>query len=49
MRYIYFEDASFYWQSRTIMKSILNEVERAIDLEDEVIELREQVKQVQND
>lgn len=34
-RYLYFEDSSFYWQARTIMQSILKEVARCMEYEEE--------------
>lgn len=34
MRKIYVEDRPFYWQARTIMVSLLNEVERSLKYED---------------
>lgn len=32
-RTLYYEDESFFWQTRTIMNSILDEVERSIRVE----------------
>lgn len=48
LRTIYFEDASFYWQARTIMNSILNEVEIAIKYEDKCIELEKQIENMKS-
>lgn len=41
LRYVYFEDASFYWQARTIMNSLLAEIERSIKYEEQVIGIDE--------
>lgn len=41
LRCIYFEDASFYWQARTFMVSLLNEVERSIKLEEQLVIMQE--------
>lgn len=46
LRYVYFEDAGFYWQTRTIMNSILNEVERSIKFEEECIELKDKLNKL---
>lgn len=40
LRIIYFEDAGFYWQARTIMSSLLNEIERSIKYENKCYETR---------
>ena len=40
LRYVYFEDAGFYWQTRTIMSSLLNEIERSIKFEDKCVSLK---------
>lgn len=40
LRIIYFEDAGFYWQARTIMNSLLNEIERSIRYENKCYEIK---------
>lgn len=43
LRYVYFEDAGFYWQARTIMNGLLAEVEKSILLEERCIELEDKL------